>query len=37
MQQSHRQKVARAIIKAADSFFAAGQPTVAKAAGGASN
>lgn len=37
MQQSHRQKLARAIIKAADSFFAPPQPTVAKAPGAASN
>lgn len=37
MQQSHRQKLARAIIKAADAFFASPQPTVAKAPGAASN
>ena len=37
MQQSHRQKLARAIIKAADAFFAPSQPTVAKAPGAASN
>lgn len=37
MQQAHRQKLARAIIKAADSFFAAAQPVVAKVPGGASN
>lgn len=37
MQQSHRQKLARAIIKAADAFFAPSQPTVAKAPAAASN
>ncbi len=37
MQQSHRQKLARAIIKAADAFFASPQPAVAKAPGAASN
>jgi N-acetylmuramoyl-L-alanine amidase len=38
MQQAHRQKLARAIIKAADAFFAPGPPpVVAKVPGGASN
>ena len=37
MQKGHRQKLARAIIKATDAFFASAQPTVAKAAGAASN
>jgi N-acetylmuramoyl-L-alanine amidase len=37
MQQAHRQKLARAIIKAADSFFAPSQPVVAKVPGRASN
>ncbi|MGE0152560.1 MAG: N-acetylmuramoyl-L-alanine amidase [Reyranellaceae bacterium] len=37
MQQSHRQKLARAIIKAADSFFAPTQPVVAKVPAAQSN
>ncbi len=37
MQQAHRQRLARAIIKAADAFFAVSQPAVARAPGTASN